>query len=278
MHEAIQEGPTLDNSADAGAVSATTAYTLAPLTRRRPNGQTLKRGADIEAQIVAAGTLAPAELLDRARLESGTAGFLKEEALVYFIREAHRNGDANTVNGLAEILIRRSARQIAREASILGPAATVDAYNAVIQGLFQRILEFDDDRGDFFQCRFRLALKRLTISTLRPYFRSMRWEGQHIAEPPSDPDNDEDRLDVSEWVADTSVSPEGWALLKDALKGMPAPARAAFVLHRAYGLPIESNDPSELTVSRYFGKTSRTIRNWLRSAEEHLRTWRGEEK
>jgi DNA-directed RNA polymerase specialized sigma24 family protein len=106
----------------------------------------------------------------------------------------------------------------------------------------------------------------------------MRWEGQHIAEPPSDPDNDEDRLDVSEWVADTSVSPEGWALLKDALKGMPAPARSAFILHRAYGLPIESNDPAELTVSRYFGKTSRTIRNWLRSAEEHLRVWRGEEK
>ncbi len=274
----------MDNSADAGAAEVTTTtsaygpvYGLTPLTRRRPNGQTLRRSADVEAQIVAASALAPADLLERARLGSGEPGYLKEEALVFFIRALHRAGDANSVNGLAEVLIRRCARQIAREANTLGAVAT-DAYGAVVQGLFQTILDPESDRGDFFQCRFWLALKRLIISTLRPYFASVRWEDRHLAEPPGDPDNEDEPLDISEWVPDTGVTPEGWALLEDALSGMPAPARAAFILHRAYGLPIESNDPTELTVSTYFGKTSRTIRNWLRGAEEHLRTWRGEER
>ena len=259
------------------ATTVTTAYTPAPLTRRRAGGQALTRGADVEAQIEDACALAPVDLLERARLGAGAPGYLKEETLVFFIRASHRAGDANIMNALAEILVRRCAGQIARETSTLGSAAG-DAYNTIVYELFQRILEPDSDRGDFFQCRFWLALKRLIISTLRPYFTSIRWEGEHMAEPPSDPEDEGNRLDISEWIADTRVSPEEWTLLTDALGDMPAPARAAFVLHRGYGLPIESNDPTELTVSQYFGKTSRTIRNWLRSAEEHLRIWRGENR
>ena len=43
---------------------------------------------------------------------------------------------------------------------------------------------------------------------------------------------------------------------------------------RVEGWPVEDRDPNVPTISRYFGKTSRTIRNWLAQAEERLAAWR----
>jgi len=43
------------------------------------------------------------------------------------------------------------------------------------------------------------------------------------------------------------------------------------------GWPIEDRDPNVMTISKYFGKTSRTIRNWIAEAEKQLAAWRDEE-
>ena len=44
------------------------------------------------------------------------------------------------------------------------------------------------------------------------------------------------------------------------------------------GWPIESSDPTAPSLSRYFGKSPRTIRLWLQQAERVLEDWRGENK
>jgi len=48
-----------------------------------------------------------------------------------------------------------------------------------------------------------------------------------------------------------------------------------FVLRHYEGWPIEDKDPSVPTISRHFQRTPRTIRNWMREAENVLAAWRG---
>ena len=65
-------------------------------------------------------------------------------------------------------------------------------------------------------------------------------------------------------------------LAKQALGTIKEPFRTAFILRYFEDWPIESNDPDQPTISKFFGKTSRTIRYWLQKAETALEKWRGE--
>lgn len=206
----------------------------------------------------------------------GNPGALRDETLVYFIRVFHRNDDIVMVNDLAEVLITRWQGWIRSKAGGLSAGDADDLYGTVIKGLFERILDLDTDRGDYFQCKFGHALKRLTISALRPYYRASTWESKNIIKPTTD-EEVESELDIDEIVADPSMSIEKKVLLADALSQIPQPHGMAYVLHHGYGWQIESKDPMEPTLSKHFQVTPRTIRNWITTAEKHLSQWRGEE-
>ena len=51
----------------------------------------------------------------------------------------------------------------------------------------------------------------------------------------------------------------------------------AFLLAHVEELPIESKDPTIMTVSRALNKSGRMIRNYLAEAERVLAEWRGKE-
>ncbi len=65
-------------------------------------------------------------------------------------------------------------------------------------------------------------------------------------------------------------------LYREALALLDEPMRTAFVLRHYEGWPIEDRDETVPTISRYFNKTPRTIRNWMTTAEQALAAWRGE--
>jgi len=67
-------------------------------------------------------------------------------------------------------------------------------------------------------------------------------------------------------------------LIRDALSRIDEPFRSAFLLRHYFDWPVEDQDPAVRTISRHFGKDPRTIRNWLKKAEESLQTWRGEQR
>src|SRR5206468_1461828 len=67
-------------------------------------------------------------------------------------------------------------------------------------------------------------------------------------------------------------------LLRDALSHVREPYRTAFLLRHVAEWPTEDQDPTVQTISKYFGKDPRTIRNWLQRAEEALQQWRGEQQ
>src|SRR4051794_12539823 len=138
---------------------------IRPLTHRTGDGTVYRRPAAIEQQIVGALALARSEFLAAARIrDTGVAGYLSDESLVYFLREYGRRGDTEGVNRLAEALLRRVAPVLNARLSRLGPFAE-DAYADAVKELFERLLDYGSDRADYYQVRFGSALKRLAITT-----------------------------------------------------------------------------------------------------------------
>jgi DNA-directed RNA polymerase specialized sigma24 family protein len=248
-----------------------------PLTHCNRDGVPYRRDGNVERQILAVASLSTDDLLGRARITDGTAlHFLQEETLAYLIRRAHREGDDALVDGLAEVLVGRCTRYLKALLRGLRPDPLEEAIAEALADLFERLVEPEgSDRGDFLQVRFWVVVKRLAKAAAR-----RAWEESDTLLVAIDPtgggsDDEEDhRVQLPDPMA---TAPDTQLLIDEALALLEPNVRTAFLL-RAEGWPVEDRDPTVPTISRLFGKTSRTIRYWLSQAEEQLATWRTEEK
>ncbi len=271
-------------SQEAGAGAA-----IEPLTRRNTDGVVYRREDGVERQIAEALGLSPDHLRERAAaLDKHAQGYLKEECLVYLIRHYHRAGERRLVNDLSEALLRRCAALIDRHLRSLDPDAARKGYDNVIERLFAQILDLASDRGDFLQVRFWLALEKLAVRAYNEQLTELkRTQGTVSLSSFAGYDRDEDDATVH------VVRPRGDAavatpavdlgvirndLIRDALSRIEEPFRSAFLLRHYWEWPVEDQDPNVRTISRHFGKDPRTIRNWLKKAEEALERWRGEQQ
>jgi hypothetical protein len=113
----------------------------------------------VEHQIMDALCLDCRALIGRANVtDKRSAGYLKEETLVYLIRRAPRQGHTQLVSDLTAVLMRRCTPLIHRRLSSLRGEALADAYADVVATLFGRILELESDGGDFAQVRSWLTV------------------------------------------------------------------------------------------------------------------------
>ena len=51
--------------------------------------------------------------------------------------------------------------------------------------------------------------------------------------------------------------------------------REAYLMRHRDGMEIENQDPDVMTISKHFGRSSKTIRKWLKGAEEKLQELQG---
>jgi len=246
---------------------------LSPLIHRDKEGVLLKRAPDVDAQIHDALVLAPAALLKWAEKEAQDPEFLKDEALVFLIRAFHKSGNKDITNQLSEILIRRWTPFIYSKFN--GFVDADDAFCAVIKILFTHILFRDNGRGDFLQVKFGLHLKRIIMSVFRTHRDKNEKELSTFTF--SDLSNEEDEdTDWDESIGSEELSPEDSVFIDEAIDVLTGDLQEVYILRRKYDFQIESIDPNEPTLSKYFGKTPRTIRNWLNQADEILKKWQGE--
>lgn len=255
---------------------------IRPLTHRNNDGEVYERTDEVIGQIRAALALEPEPMLKRALIRSYEApGYLREECLIYLVREYLRKGAASIAKRLSEILCRRCAKSVNERLRALGSRYVDDAFNDVLKEMFERINDLENDRGDYFQVRFWVALKGLTIRTFGRYVKKIEREKREQkwirigADPASGSGEDDapDPLASAEEpmlpVGDTPVLKEGLNAIKDFRH------RTAFALRCFGGIQTESKDPEEPTISNFFETTPRTIRNWLKQAEKDLEEWRG---
>lgn len=257
---------------------------IRPLTRCNSSGVLYERAPDVQAQIAAVLELSPTALVERAQIRATTdPDYLKEETLVYLLRYYRQTRQEDAVSALTGLLMHRSALNMNDWFRSLDVEARKDAAQDVWRQLFERVFDFSSDRGDFFQVRFWMGLERLAIGVFRRYEHEHEQSEQEISidSPRSSADTSID-AETEDWesavqmeMLEAEITTEQRAVYREGLRHVPEPQRTAFLLHHYYGWPTEDQDPSVPTISGYFGKTSRTIRNWLKQAEAKLEQWRG---
>lgn len=270
---------------------------LEPLTRRNREGQLYVREPDVERQIATALPLRREALLKRAAIsDRASPEYLKEECLVYLIRHYRRSGDELRVSDLSAALVRRTTRIIRKHLWSLGPEMLEEGYSEVVTRLFRKILDLSTDTADFFQVRFWFGMQRICIQVFDRQLAQLERNRKEVSfsqvpgyeeeEEAAESETkgvrltEEDRRKVSapsleEAIIDADLRREARRV---ALTQLQEPFRSAYLLRHCHGWPIEHQDSAVPTISRHFGKTPRTIRNWLAAADETLARWRGGEK
>lgn len=261
---------------------------IAPLTHRNLKGEVYQRAPAVERQIAEALALSRAEVRARAALtDPASPGYLQEECLVYLIRHYRCINQSELESALTEVLLQRSTKLIRSHLRSLKPEQETEGYDQVVEWLIVQILDLESDRGDFLQVRYWAALKKLAIRAFNQQIQQLK-RGQAtvsleaIAGYDGDLDGESGRSarprgNHQVTVPSSELSVERQDLIRDALSCLDEPIRSTFLLFVDYGIPIEDRDPAAQTISRCFGKSPRTIRNWLHQAKEALEQWRGEQ-
>ena len=238
---------------------------IRPLTKKTAKGELYRRRPEVEEQLETAVRMPFDVVADRLTLPGkDTPGYLYDETLVYLLREAHRRDDPamedliyDNLAGRVEMLLRKINYQV-------GPDDRDDFAQEIHIKVIRKIFDLDSDAADYAQVMFGDFVTTLAYSDLKKY-RNARKKETGIVEIDA---HKEDNYDYDP-PAET-LSQETLATLHDALDQLNERTRTALILHHIDGLQIESNDPDEPTVSRYFGVTGRTIRNWFGGAVRTL--------
>ena len=255
---------------------------IKPLTRHRKRGGVLTREPEVERQIRSALALSPEQLLVRLRKDDREdPEYLRDETLVYLIREYFQTGANELVTPLSQKLLDRCAGQINRRLHGLRDDQDrwENARTDVVNELVTRLLDLDSDRADFFQVRFGRALRMLTIRVFHRYRleKDLLNRSVRLSYLGEDEDAGEERSKQEE-PQDPGLPPDLKAVASDGLAAILDPrCREAFILRYYAGWPTSSKDPAVPTISEKLGVSDRTVRNWLRRAEADLRRWREQE-
>lgn len=263
----MRDRDTVERAEDDGVV---------PLTRRTKEGVPYTRPVDVEQQIGETLALSPSMLVLQARIrDRNDPKYLHDECLVYFLREYRQQGSKEIVNELSKVLLERWGETIEKKLLGLGQQFVHEAYSEVVERLFSLIFDLGSDRGDHLQIRFAAVLKRIRIDVYRKY--------RPLADHAGDTEGEDEGLTMD--LVDPTPTPEQYVLDNEraregaeAVASLPEPIRTAYMLRHYEDWPIEDKDSTVMTISRYFRKDPRTIRNWLTKAERLLRERRGAQR
>ena len=258
-----------------------------PLTRSTKTGRKYARTPETEAQLEELLRASADEQLARAKTtDKDSSLYVPHECLVYLVREAALADDSERYHTLAAALLKRVTRGIARKLRALGVADddVDDVHQEVVLAMMTAVIE--GPPGEYFQIRFRSALYRQLLKSYDGYARRRRRlkSDQSLDAPAENGDSSdgEDAVTFGELLQsgeDVAADIERRLIISEALEAISNPQhRKAFVLHHHHGWQIESVDAHEPTLSDLFGRTPKTVRNWLRTADRQLADWRASKR
>jgi len=279
------------------------------LKKKRVDGTPYRRRPEVETELEQLEGLTLAEVLARAR-EHRPRGetAVSSEALVYLLRREAQKGNARSpgVDGLVSILVARSKNILMRHISNeFDELQREEIYRGVVDRLIDEISEVSD-RADYAEINFNhwLARKRYdACNKQKRRLERIRRVGDAVEDLAEDEPDIVRAGDATKAASPYSTPEAAYALSEAHAKArLPAQIQAAeftpedryriatavrgaklgpnvlnaFLLRHYYGMKIDSRKPDEHTLARHFGKSEKTIRNWLGSAEEAFAKLRGE--
>lgn len=187
-----------------------------PLTRCNGSGEVYVRTPEVEAEIIDALHLDWHLLSKRVEIsDNSSPDFLHEETLVYFIREALRQEQDEAFRNIFKTLHVRCVKYVHTHLSSFPPHRIDDAFQNVIIYVVSKIMDLEEDSGDFYQVRFWFALKRAMLTEYDKQIKEIEVEEEciQIDQQLEGDEGDEPAFEI----ADTTLSQEELSLIKSGL-------------------------------------------------------------
>jgi len=281
-----------------------------PLRKRHANGSLYQRRANVERELEELEKLTLPQILARARAgEHSGNTTVSSEALVYFLRHEARTGGSHGagVDGLVSILMERAERTLRRHISdAFDEFQREEICGEVMDGLVDDITD-TGDRGDYAEVNFndwlahnrddacRKALRRAKrserlgdevddLAEVDDALPGRREEPKHPASAEPTPEagaalaEAREKARLPHQIEAGEFSPEDQYRIAAAVKqaNLDPNVLEAFLLHHYWDVPIDSKEPEKHTLRKHFGVSEKTVRNWLRRAEEAFAKLKGE--
>lgn len=254
------------------------AIEIEPLTGASGTGAIYQRLPEVEDQIREALQLDRDSLLHRLRVSDFTdRAFVKNEALVFFIRYYRKVGDDDLVNSLTTIMIERLTRPINKRIQLIRPNLIDECRDEAITNVFRPIIDLDRDSSDFAQVRFWPWFNFRVGEAIEKYSRAAKKDAvsdSMTREP------DEEKFDLPGEYSGFEIgelTPDEQRLAIDTvMKTLSAADQELFVMRHYWEWEIENQNDSIPTISKHFGVSSRMIQYRLKRIEAKLAEWRAE--
>lgn len=265
--------------------------TIEPLTRKTTDGRSLVRPDLVEREIAEALAMDDAALLapvaarvsggDGVKItgftgaaeSAGAAESLSSECLVFLIRRDLRRNQRRWADRLLPTLLGRCQKSLRGSVRGFDGTSTDDVREEVLGRLVELLLD-PGNGADFFEVRFALAFKRLTIDVCRRARR--RAAGQLSLDGSLADDSDGLEGEIVEAVG-SGFDAEDLVFLRQALASLDDEERRALVLHYGMGVGINPRQGEEPGLVSILGLSERTVRNRLRRAEAKVRALKEKE-
>ena len=274
---------------------------VAPLRKRSKGGKPYQRRPEVEQELETLEKLGLADVVARARAgEQRGKPAVSSEALVHILRREVRAArpDGRTqgpIDALVSILIARCEVILKRRLWSYDELAREEMSEAVVNRLVDDIYE-DGDKADYAEINFNHWLARNRSDAMRKHARKAARvkqlgeavenleenEAQVVTEDEPTEVSDEstperlyslkeerERANLPSIIEHAQFSPDDLHRIADVViqAKLPADALYAFLAHNL-GVKVQSEDPKEHTLVKHFGKSEKTIRNWIERAEK----------
>lgn len=251
-----------------------------PQKPQRKLKRSYQLSAEVTVQIEAALQMDPELLLSNAEITDFTSpAYLKDETIAYLFCEFSSKEKDYLVNKITEILLRRIKKVVVSTFPLVSESVLEQIFEEIVGKFFIKLLDSENKSGDYYLIRFQDGVYKLAIGAYR------KWKRLKLVKPLSEylreGENEEDLEGRLNYLIAFHSNPEfptdSQIIIKDGLEQLTDNLRIVYILRKYWGWPIESLDPQIITLSTYFDRTPKTIRNWLKQAEDSLSKWRGAE-
>jgi RNA polymerase sigma factor (sigma-70 family) len=237
-----------------------------PLHAMQTDGRT--REPRVEAQIRQLLMVSNVEFWRRAEVrDHRSADWIQEETLVGLLRIREREGDTRTADRIAELLIDRTARKIARQIACwkLAPHHADECLQDVQSSLIEAIYSGERNH-EFWEVRFWVCLERRINNAVRKYHNVTTRE---LSLQPMEDEEGHQAERLEQFQAPIPVTPQERVEAGEALAVLTENERIAFVLYNG-------EQWSQQEIADHLQVSDRTVRNLLVRAHKRLEPWRTE--